>query len=115
MITKEAVLEELKKVIDPELHINIVDLGLVYDIAFDPSAGASTELSRTSSGQVNVIVTMTLTTPGCPLSMVFEEWVPAAVKNIKEVKDVKINLIWEPPWDPDKMSDEAKEQMGFIN
>lgn len=101
MITKEGVLEELKKVIDPELNINIVDLGLIYDVAIDPKEG-------------KVVITMTLTTPGCPLSMVFEEWVPAAVKNIEEVKDVKINLVWEPPWDPDKMTDEAKEQMGFL-
>lgn len=101
MITKEAVLEELKKVIDPELNVNIVDLGLIYDVAIEQKTG-------------KVDVTMTLTTPGCPLSMVFEEWIPAAVKNIEEVKDVKINLVWEPPWDPEKMSDEAKELMGFI-
>lgn len=101
MLTKEAVLEELKKVIDPELAVNIVDLGLVYDVVINQDAG-------------NVLVTMTLTTPGCPLSMVFEEWIPAAVKNIEEVKDVKINLVWEPPWDPEKMTDEAKELMGFI-
>ena len=100
MISREAVLDELKKVIDPELHVNIVDLGLVYDVAIDQEG--------------NVVVTMTLTTPGCPLSMVFEEWVPASVKNIEDVKDVKINLVWEPPWDPEKMTDEAKEMMGFI-
>lgn len=101
MITKEGVLEELKKVIDPELNVNIIDLGLVYDVAIDQKVG-------------RVVVTMTLTTPGCPLSMVFEEWVPAAVKNIEEVKDVKINLVWEPPWDPEKLSDEAKENLGFL-
>lgn len=101
MITKEAVLEELKKVIDPELNINIVDLGLIYDVAIEQESG-------------KVTLTMTLTTPGCPLSMVFEEWVPAAVKNIEGVKDVKINLVWDPPWDPDKLSDEAKEEMGFL-
>lgn len=100
MITKEAVLEELKKVIDPELHVNIVDLGLVYDVGIS------------KKGSVEVI--MTLTTPGCPLSFVFEEWVPAAVKNIKGVKDVKINLVWEPPWDPNKMSDDTKEMLGII-
>lgn len=101
MITKEAVLAEIKKVVDPELNINIVDLGLIYDVEIDQEKGV-------------VTITMTLTTPGCPLSMVFEEWVPAAVKNIEEVKDVKINLVWEPPWDPDKMSDEAKESLGII-
>lgn len=100
MIKKEAVLEELKTVIDPELNVNIVDLGLIYDI----------EISQ----EGKVIITMTLTTPGCPLSMVFEEWVPVAVKKIENVQDVKINLVWEPPWDPDKMTDDAKELMGII-
>ncbi len=104
MITKQVVLEYLKAVIDPELHINIVDLGLVYDVAINPA----------EAEKVNVEVTMTLTTPGCPLSFVFEEWIPEAVKKIDEVKDVKINLVWEPPWDPDKMSDEMKESLGII-
>jgi metal-sulfur cluster biosynthetic enzyme len=102
MITKEQVIEQLKEVIDPELNINIVDLGLIYDVVIDQKTG-------------KVDLTMTLTTPGCPLSMVFEEWVPNAVKKIDKVSDVKINLVWEPPWDPDKLSDEAKELMGFIN
>lgn len=101
MIAKEQVLEELRKVIDPELHINIVDLGLIYDVVINQESG-------------KVDVTMTLTTPGCPLSMVFEEWVPAAVKNIDGVGDVRINLVWEPPWDPEKMSDEVKESLGSI-
>lgn len=105
MITKEQVLGELKKVVDPELNVNIVDLGLIYGVDINPSAG---------SGQGKVIITMTLTTPGCPLSMVFEEWIPAAVKNIEGVKDVKINLVWEPAWEPDKMTDEAKENLGII-
>lgn len=100
MVTKEEVLEQLKTVIDPELNINIVDLGLIYDVIIDQSG--------------NVEVVMTLTSPGCPLSIVFEEWVPAAVKNIAEVKSVMINLVWEPAWDPDKISDDAKEQMGII-
>ena len=101
MITKEDILQELKKVLDPELNINIVDLGLIYDVDIDQEKSS-------------VIITMTLTTPGCPLSMVFEDWVPAAVRNIEEVKDVKINLVWEPAWDPEKISDEAKETLGII-
>lgn len=101
MITKDAVLDQLKGVIDPELNINIVDLGLIYDVTIDQSLG-------------KVEVTMTLTTPGCPLSMVFEEWVPDAAKKVDGVKDVIINLVWDPPWDPDKLSDDAKEMMGII-
>lgn len=101
MITKEKVLEELKYIIDPELNINIVDLGLIYDIQINKEKKL-------------VHIIMTLTTPGCPLSMVFEEWIPAAVKKIKGVKDVTIELVWEPPWDPEKISDEMKEEMGII-
>ncbi len=101
MITKELVLEYLKEVIDPELNINIVDLGLIYDV-----------ISNQETGDVEV--TMTLTSPGCPLSIVFEEWVPEAVKKIEGVKNVKINLVWEPAWNPDKMSDETKESLGII-
>lgn len=100
MITKEAVTEQLKQVVDPELHINIVDLGLVYDIAINQE-------------EKSVLVTMTLTTPGCPLSFVFEEWIPAAVKKIDEVKAVRIHLVWDPPWDPDKMSEDTRELLGF--
>lgn len=100
MITKETVLEYLKEVIDPELNINIVDLGLIYDVDIKESG--------------DVDVTMTLTSPGCPLSVVFEEWVPAAVKKIEGVKEVHINLVWEPAWDPDKMSDDTKEMLGII-
>jgi metal-sulfur cluster biosynthetic enzyme len=101
MITKEQILEALKTVIDPELHINIVDLGLVYDVQIVHDLG-------------HVEITMTLTTPGCPLSMVFEEWIPKAVKAVDGVKSVMINLVWEPAWDPEKISDDMKEELGLI-
>ena len=101
MIVREQIIEALKEVIDPELHINIVDLGLIYNVVIIEETGS-------------VEITMTLTTPGCPLSMVFEEWVPNAVKKVEGVKDVHINLVWEPPWDPDKISDDAKELLGMI-
>lgn len=101
MINKEQIIEELKSVIDPELGINIVDLGLIYEINIVQQ-----------SGEVEVI--MTLTSPGCPLSMVFEEWVPSAVKRVPGVKNARINLVWEPAWNPDKISEEAKEELGII-
>lgn len=88
-------------VVDPELDVNIVDLGLIYGIDIDQRLG-------------EVLITMTLTSPGCPLSAVFSEWVPTAVKKIKGVKKARVNLVWEPAWDPDKMSDEIKEQLGII-
>ena len=101
MITKEQVTEQLKTVLDPELNVNIVDLGLIYDIVIDQDKG-------------EVEVTMTLTTPGCPLSFVFEEWIPAAVKKIEGVNEARITLVWEPAWNPDNMTDDAKELMGII-
>ncbi len=101
MVTKEQVIEALKTIIDPELMINIVDLGLIYGVAIDQD-------SKT------VTVTMTLTTPGCPLSMVFEEWIPEAIKKIDGVEKVMLDLVWEPAWDPEKISDDMKEELGII-
>ena len=101
MISKQKILGELKTIDDPELHINIVDLGLIYNVSIDQEKGL-------------VTVTMTLTTPGCPLSYVFEELVPAACKKVTGVTDVIIDLVWEPPWDPDKISDDTKEELGII-
>lgn len=101
MIQKEKILEELKKVIDPELNINIVDLGLIYDVVIDQKRG-------------KVDISMTLTTPGCPLSFVFEEWVPDAARKVEGVKEVFVNLVWEPAWNPDNISEDAREQLGMI-
>lgn len=100
-ITKERVLGELKKVIDPELDVNIVDLGLIYNIKIDDIRG-------------KVTIEMTLTTPGCPLAMVFDEWVKGAVEKVEGVKTVIINLVWEPAWNPDKMTEEAREKAGLL-
>jgi metal-sulfur cluster biosynthetic enzyme len=101
MITKDAVFMQLREVIDPELQLNIVDLGLIYDIRIDQNTGI-------------VAVEMTLTSPGCPLSYVFEELIPAACKKVEGVKEVEINLVWDPPWDPEKISEDAREELGMI-
>ena len=101
MIEKDAVIAALRTITDPELYVNIYDLGLIYDLKLDDATGT-------------VAITMTLTSPGCPLSQVFEELIPKAVKEVDGVKDVSIELVWDPPWDPDKMSDEAMEAVGII-
>lgn len=88
----------LKTVFDPELHINIVDLGLVYDV-------------REEGGVVEV--EMTLTSPGCPLASVIDSEINRVVKKIKGVKKVTMELIWDPPWMAEMMSDEAKAELGF--
>lgn len=100
MVTKDEVIKKLKTVNDPELGINIVDLGLVYDIQIKDDG--------------MVIIKYTLTTPGCPLAGVFDELVNSAVKSIVGVKSVTAELTFEPAWDPSKMSEAAKLQLGFI-
>lgn len=99
MITKETILAQLKKVLDPELKINVVDLGLIYDVSVGKTG--------------NVEILMTLTTPFCPLSAFFEKELMSAVKKVKDIKDVKINLTFDPPWTAAKMSEEARLQLGL--
>lgn len=108
MMIKDQILKQLREIIDPELHINIVDLGLIYDVRIIPTVGSG------KNEAFDVEITMTLTSPGCPLSYVFEEWIPVAAKKVKGVQDVTINLVWEPAWDPEKISDDVKEEMGII-
>ncbi|MDL4840588.1 metal-sulfur cluster assembly factor [Aquibacillus rhizosphaerae] len=89
--------EALYSVIDPELGINIVDLGLIYDI----------EVNKTN----DVFVTMTLTTPGCPLHDSIVGGVESAIYYINEVGKVDVQLVWQPAWTPEKMSDQAKAML----
>lgn len=91
--------ERMKTVLDPELGISIVDLGLVYGV------------SVTKSGKVTV--TMTLTTMGCPLFGVIEKEIEEALMAIPEIQDVETEITFDPPWDPSKMSESAKAQLGF--
>lgn len=89
----------LRTVIDPELGVNIVDLGLVYDIAAD------------ATGLVGI--EMTLTTPGCPLGGFLEDEIRACLTQLPQVSDIRVELVWEPPWEPAAMSDAAKERLGW--
>lgn len=97
MANKEVLIEVLKGVLDPEIGINIVDLGLVYDV---------------ESKEDENIVTMTLTTPGCPMHSSIISWVENVVKHLEPEKRVIVNLVWEPEWTPDKMSFKARQELG---
>lgn len=90
----------LEKVVDPEIGINIVDLGLIYELDLD--------------NDNNVTILMTLTAPNCPFGEEILEGVEYAGTRIDEVNDVKINLTFNPPWNPDKISDAAKYYMGIM-
>ena len=87
--------EALRDVVDPELGINVVDLGLVYGITVD--------------GQNHAVIDMTLTSAACPLTDVIEDQTHAALKEL--VDDVRINWVWMPPWGPDKITDDGREML----
>jgi len=99
LVTKDEIITVLKDCYDPEIPINISDLGLVYDI------------NVLDDG--NVGIKMTLTAPGCMMGGMIAEEVKSKIKAMNGVKDAKVDLVWEPPWSPDKMSEEAKAQMGI--
>lgn len=96
---KESILGALEQVIDPELGIDIVNLGLVYDIDMDENG--------------KVTVTMTLTAMGCPLAGVIVDQVQLALKDLPEVKETEVNIVWNPPWSKDRMSRYAKIALGI--
>jgi metal-sulfur cluster biosynthetic enzyme len=98
MVSKEDVMKVLKECYDPELGISLVDLGLIYDVQVKND---------------DVLIKMTLTTPGCPMHSFMVNDVEEKVKNIKGVKDVKVELVWDPPWTPDRMSKGLRKKLGF--
>ena len=102
MPTRDEVMEALKTVEDPELHMGILDLGLVYDVACEGPHGE------------DVIVTMTLTSPMCPVGPMFREAVLSKVRSLEGVREAKVDITFTPPWDPREMaSDDAKLQLGI--
>ena len=98
--TEEDVRESLRQIVDPEIGINIVDLGLVYETSIDD--------------QGLVAITMTLTSPGCPLSGYIGTAVESAVTDLEGVKEVDVDIVWSPPWNPSMMSEDAKLELGIL-
>jgi metal-sulfur cluster biosynthetic enzyme len=99
MVTEEVIVEGLREVYDPELHYNIYDLGLVYDI--DIKEGH------------DVKITMTLTTPACPIGPMIIEQINETLGLLPGIDSVDVEFTFDPPWNPDKMSDEARADLGL--
>lgn len=95
---KAKIMRKLKAVMDPELYISIVDLGLIYNI---------------SQKAKTITVTMTLTTMGCPLFGMLESDIKSRILSIKDIKDVHINLVFDPPWNMEMMTEKGRAQMGI--
>jgi FeS assembly SUF system protein len=96
---KQAIVEAISTVYDPEIPVNIWELGLIYDVAVDASDHA--------------LVTMTLTAPGCPAAQSLPSEVESKVKAVPGIADAKVDVVWEPGWTKDRMSDAAKLQLGL--
>ena len=96
----DGVVAALRDIYDPEIPVNIYDLGLIYGVDV--------------SDEADVVVTMTLTTPHCPVAESMPGEVELRVGAVPGVRDAEVNLVWDPPWDPAKMSDEAKLELGML-
>ena len=97
---KQTVVDALKSIYDPEIPVDIYELGLIYDVTISEDGDA--------------IVTMTLTTPHCPVAESLPNEVELRVLSVPGIRDAEVKLVWDPPWDPSKMSDEARLELGML-
>jgi FeS assembly SUF system protein len=97
---QQAVVDALKSIYDPEIPVDIYELGLIYDVAVSEDGDA--------------VVTMTLTTPHCPVAESMPAEVEMRVLSVPGIRDAEVKLVWDPPWDPSKMSDEARLELGML-
>ena len=95
-----SVVEALKSIYDPEIPVDIYELGLIYDVDISEDGDA--------------VVTMTLTTPHCPVAESLPNEVELRVLSVPGIRDAEVKLVWDPPWDPSKMSDEARLELGML-
>ncbi len=102
-VTEDEVLSALKQCYDPEIPVNIVDLGLIYGIRFEPAP----------ENQQDVTVDMTLTAQGCPAHVMIGEQVKARVEQLPGVRNGTVNIVWNPPWTPERLSPDARKQLGI--
>jgi len=104
-LTEDAVREELKKVIDPELFVNIVDLGLIYDVTIE---------DREDDTQKDIKIDMTMTSPACPAGPQLIGNSKQVVGQLEDVASVEVKIVLDPPWTPDRMTDDARDQLGIF-
>lgn len=99
MATEEQVIEILKEIVDPEIGVNVVDLGLVYGVDIEDDG--------------KVTVRMTLTAPGCPLHDTISRTAEMAIETLPGVTSAHVDIVWDPPWTPEMLTDEGRRLLGF--
>ena len=102
-VTKQEIMSALKQCYDPEIPVNIVDLGLIYGLNLQPAP----------DGKQDVTVEMTLTAQGCPMHAMISNQVKARLEQLPGVRNAKVNIVWSPPWTPERLSVEARKQLGI--
>ncbi|HVJ07970.1 MAG TPA: metal-sulfur cluster assembly factor [Acidisarcina sp.] len=107
-LTEQDVLTALKDCYDPEVPVNIVDLGLVYGVTLQPDADSTPAFPRQ-----HVAVEMTLTTPHCPAHSMMVEQIRNRLAGIPEISQAKVNLVWQPAWGPERITPEGRKALGF--
>jgi FeS assembly SUF system protein len=99
-LLEEQVIQVLREIRDPELPVNVYDLGLIYDLTLDAAAGT-------------VAIKMTLTVPACPVAQTFPATVECAVREVPGIREASVELVWDPPWSRDRMSEAARLTLGM--
>lgn len=103
-VVGEKIVAQLRTVFDPEIPVNLYDLGLIYKI----------DLTPIKDGKFDLLINMTLTTVGCPVAGSMPGMVERAVRMIEELNEIKVDLVWDPPWDKSRMTDEVKLQLNMF-
>ncbi|MGH9498636.1 MAG: metal-sulfur cluster assembly factor [Terriglobales bacterium] len=106
-VTEADVLGALKQCYDPEIPVNIVDLGLIYNVRFDPA------VADPEGDRQDVTIDLTLTSQGCPAHVTISEQVKARLEQLPGIRTASVNVVWTPPWGPERLSPDARKQLGI--
>jgi metal-sulfur cluster biosynthetic enzyme len=107
MVTQDEVLNALKQCYDPEIPVNIVDLGLIYNVRLEPATG------EPETEKQDVSVDLTLTSQGCPSHVMIGDQVKARLEQLPGIRNASVNVVWTPPWTPERLSPDARKQLGI--
>ena len=107
-VTEEDVLSALKSCYDPEIPVNIVDLGRIYKVNFAPAPADTPE-----QAEQDVVIDMTLTAQGCPEHVNISAQVKSRLEQLPGIRNAAVNVVWTPPWTPDRLSPDARKQLGI--
>ena len=112
-VTEQDVLSALRSCYDPEIPVNIVDLGLIYHVNIAPVSAGTSEETTPAEARQDIVIDMTLTSPGCPEHVNISAQVKSRLEQLPGVRDASVNIVWTPPWTPERLSPDARKQLGI--